>query len=519
MRRCPRGTLVLVSPPADDSTQTFLEISVSNESPPPRLNIRRCSVFWTLKAILGVIIVLPLMVLVLSPVSLVHATAYQPGVSVGQWAEYKPLYSTCSGDPTICASMSGGNALEGLDHGNLQIVLISGTSITLSLISAYTNGTTKSEGILVDVYSGDSNITGGTTPTNYLILAGGLHAGDHVSYPPISPTLNSTEARSVLGSTRTVNFLNYSSTFSYGGSGTTTSAGFAFDQQSGILIEGSFSVSSNSPYGSFDLAVAFGIVDTNIWNSQVSPDFAMSASPASVSVNQGSTGTSIISISRLNAFSSPVQLTVSFPQTGIACSLSSSSLTVGYDSSTLSCNGSAGTYIAIVTGDGGSGTHSVSVTFNVASVTAPSFTISSSGGVNFQTGSSGSSTITLTAQNGFSSTVDLQVIAPSGLTCSLSTTSLPGYGTSTLTCNGQPGSYTVTVKATSGSTTKTTPVQVQVSSLSTVSQPSNDNIMILIYAVVGAAAIVAVLAVYLVVKRRSSLTTPVPTVPNAPSSP
>ena len=142
----------------------------------------------------------------------------------------------------------------------------------------------------------------------------------------------------------------------------------------------------------------------------------------------------------------------------------------------------------------------------------PDFAISSSGGQNFQTGASGTSTITLTAQNGFSSTIILEVIAPSGLQCSLSTSSLPGYGASSLTCKGQPGSYTVTVKATSGSTTKSKDVPVQVNSLSTVSQPSNDNTMLLIYAGIGVAAIVALLATYFVIRRRSSQPTMQPSV-------
>ena len=478
-----------------------------------------------MKAVPGLVFALSLIVLVLSSIGLVHAgTTYLPAVSAGQSADYKPLYNTCTGDPTFCASVSSGDSFTSVDHGTLQVVSVSGTSVTLRLLTAYLNGTTKSMGVAVDVYWGTSNITAlGGTPTDYFVLAGGLQAGDHVSYPSTSPTLNSTDSRMVLGASRMVNFLNYSSFIGYGAYGETTSTGFAFDKQTGVFIEAAFSISASSPppYGSYSFSFALGMVDNNIWVSHGSPDFTIGASPTSVNTDQGSTGTSTISITRMGGLTSTIQLTASPSSSVLTCSLSSTSLPVGDDSSTLSCSGSPGTYTVIVTGDSGSGTHTVSVIFNLATGATPGFTISSSGGVSFQTGSSGSSIITLNAQNGFSSAINLQVIAPSGLTCTLSATSLPGYGTFTLTCNGQPGTYTVTVTGTSGQTSHSTQVPVQVSSLPTSTQTSKTTTtteptilsLAVILAALGIVAVVAVLVAFLLLRRRSYRPAIAPSVP------
>jgi subtilase family serine protease len=96
------------------------------------------------------------------------------------------------------------------------------------------------------------------------------------------------------------------------------------------------------------------------------------------------------------------------------------------------------------------------------------FTISASPtNLNIRTGSSGTSTITIAAVNGFTGTVTLSVSASSGLTATLNPTQVPGgSGTSTLTIRVasyiRSGTYTVTVKGTSGSLSHTVSVAVTV---------------------------------------------------------
>src|SRR6266699_3443139 len=84
---------------------------------------------------------------------------------------------------------------------------------------------------------------------------------------------------------------------------------------------------------------------------------------------------------------------------------------------------------------------------------SPDFSISASSPAPTNAGQSASSTITVTALNGFSGTVSLSDTIPSGLTCgSISPSILVGSGTATVSCSAtNAGNYTLTITATSGS--------------------------------------------------------------------
>jgi subtilase family serine protease len=96
------------------------------------------------------------------------------------------------------------------------------------------------------------------------------------------------------------------------------------------------------------------------------------------------------------------------------------------------------------------------------------FTVSASPtSLSIRTGSSKTSTITIASVNGFTGTVTLLASAPSGLTATFSPTQVSGgSGASTLTIrvasNIRFGTYTVTVKGTSGSLGHTVSVKVTV---------------------------------------------------------
>ena len=93
------------------------------------------------------------------------------------------------------------------------------------------------------------------------------------------------------------------------------------------------------------------------------PNFSITVNPDSVRVADGSTGTSSITISPLNGFSSTV--TLSIQNAGIACTLSTSTITGGTGSSTVSCSGSPGEYTVTVTATSGEISHSVPAYFSV----------------------------------------------------------------------------------------------------------------------------------------------------------
>ncbi|MGC2637195.1 MAG: protease pro-enzyme activation domain-containing protein [Acidobacteriaceae bacterium] len=105
--------------------------------------------------------------------------------------------------------------------------------------------------------------------------------------------------------------------------------------------------------------------------------------------------------------------------------------------------------------------------------TQPGFSLSASpGSVSVVAGNSGNSTITSTVTGGFDSAVTLSASGqPSGVTVSFSPTSITGSGSSTMAMavasTVAAGTYTITVKGTSGTTTESTTVALTVTTAGT----------------------------------------------------
>ena len=237
-------------------------------------------------------------------------------------------------------------------------------------------------------------------------------------------------------------------------------------------------VGSSTPIGTYPITVSGsggGLQSNTTVTLTVTgpPSFALSASPASVSIQQGSHGSSTIISTISNGFSSPVSLsasgapsgtTVSFnPQTLPGPGSGNSTLTITVGSSTA-----AGTYPITVTGTGGGLQENTTVTLTVT--TAPSFSLSASpASLTIQQGNQGSSTITSTITSGFNSPVSLSASgAPSGTTVSFNPQTLPGPGSgnSTLTIavgsSTPAGTYPITVTGTGGVLQENTTVTLTV---------------------------------------------------------
>lgn len=110
------------------------------------------------------------------------------------------------------------------------------------------------------------------------------------------------------------------------------------------------------------------------FNPTSNPDFSISASPSSVSIAQGSLGTSTISTSVVNGFNSAVSLSASGLPTGATASFSPTSIGApGSGSSTMTINVGAstptGTSTITVTGTGGGKTHTTTVGLTVTAST------------------------------------------------------------------------------------------------------------------------------------------------------
>jgi subtilase family serine protease len=205
------------------------------------------------------------------------------------------------------------------------------------------------------------------------------------------------------------------------------------------------------------------------------PNFTISASPTSVSVVQGSNGTSTITTAVSGGFNSAIALSAAGQPTGVGVSFNPTSIAApGSGTSTMTMTVASttatGTYPITVTGTGGGVTHTSTVTLTVTAPANANFTLSASPtSITVVRGNSGKSTITTAVSGGFNSAIALSATGqPSGGTVSFSPASIPapGSGTSTMTVattsRTRTGTYTITVTGKGGGKTNTTKVTLTV---------------------------------------------------------
>jgi subtilase family serine protease len=227
----------------------------------------------------------------------------------------------------------------------------------------------------------------------------------------------------------------------------------------------------------YDLATGWGSPNgaaliNALLGTPVTPGFSLSASPTSVSVAQGSSGTSTITSTVTGGFDSAVSLTATGQPTGVTVGFSPTSIT-GDGTSTLTMTVAsstvAGTYSITVTGTSDGTTETTAVSLKVTGPN-PNFTIRASpSSISVARGSSGTSKITTTISGGFNSAISLSTgLVGGGLTVTFAPSSIgaPGAGTSTVTVKVSSvaalGNHTITVTGKGGGLTHTTTVTVDV---------------------------------------------------------
>ncbi|MBZ5662476.1 MAG: hypothetical protein LAO08_18900 [Acidobacteriia bacterium] len=185
------------------------------------------------------------------------------------------------------------------------------------------------------------------------------------------------------------------------------------------------------------------------------PDFSLSASPSSLTIAQGASGTSTITTTPQNGFAGSVALAVSGLPSGVSASFTGSTLTLSASSSAA-----PGTSTVTITGTSGSLTHTTTVSLTVAAAAAPNFSLSASpSSLTIAQGASGTSAISTTPQNGFAGSVALAASGlPSGVSASFTASTL----TLSASSAAAAGTSTVTITGTSGSLTHTTTVSLTV---------------------------------------------------------
>jgi uncharacterized membrane protein len=220
---------------------------------------------------------------------------------------------------------------------------------------------------------------------------------------------------------------------------------------------GSYSIAVNATSGSV-IHILYLTVNVTPSTIQI-PDFSIFASPSFLTIAQGGSQSSTITLTSVNGFNGTLTLTSNAPS-GISVSLLSQTLTLrsgGTNSTTLNVSVPSttptGFYSVTVTGTNGTISHSVGISVQVV---GPDFSVSAQPTlVTVPQGKSGVSTITLASLAGFAGTVNLSVYGSLAASFSKTSVTLSSGGTasSNLTISGftnYPGYYYLTVTAFSG---------------------------------------------------------------------
>ena len=368
-------------------------------------------------------------------------------------------------NPTLYAIGSAGTNYAADFHD-----ITSGTSGSYSAVTGY------------DLVTGWGSMNGTGLIT---ALAGTANPNFTISASPTTLTVVQGNSGNSTITTAAVNGFSSAITLSYSGAPTGVTVNFATNPiaspGNGTSVA-TFNVASTAATGTSSITITGTDVNTGkIINSTsvsltvTAPNFTISASPNTVSVVQGNTGTSTVTTTAVNGFNSAINLTSSGQPTGVTVTFGTNPIMApGGGSSIVSfivaATAATGTYPITITGTDTTGTiiNSTSVSLTVTAPVTGGFTLSASPtSLTVRRGRSGSTTITSTVTGGFNSAVALSASGlPAHVTATFRPTSITGTGRSTLTfsstSSASDGTSTITITGIGGGLTKTTTVTLTI---------------------------------------------------------
>lgn len=209
-----------------------------------------------------------------------------------------------------------------------------------------------------------------------------------------------------------------------------------------------------------------GIIYGDPAGTPPAPDFSLSCSPASISVNTGSSATCAITLVPTGGFSGTVTYTASGLPSGVTVAFTPGSNGTTIATFTASSTAATGNFNVTITGTSGSISHSITISVTVSKPPVPGFLLSSSpASMSLNQGAAGNTTITVTPQGGFTGSVSLSAAGlPAGVTAAFSPASTASTSTVTLTASSTAtvGSATITINGTSGTLTASTTIALTV---------------------------------------------------------
>jgi hypothetical protein len=330
----------------------------------------------------------------------------------------------------------------------------------------------------------NSSVISGIYPLTITGTSGSLTSSTTISLTVIAPSFSFAASPTSLtvsqgttgSSTLSISGQNsFNGTVSFAVAGLPTGVTAAFSPATATtstVSKVTFAVSSSVVGGTYPLtinATSSALTSTTTMSlTVVVPSFSLAASPTSITVPQGGSGTNTISVSGQNGFSGSVNFTLTGLPTGVSATFTPATATTSTASKvTLNVGATvpAGTYPLTIKGV--SGTLSSTAAIGLA-VVVPSFSLAASPtSITVPQGSSGSNTISVNGQNGFSGSVSFTVAGlPTGVTAAFTpataTTSTASKVTFTVGVSAPAGTYPLTINGTSGTLKSTTPISLTV---------------------------------------------------------
>jgi hypothetical protein len=146
----------------------------------------------------------------------------------------------------------------------------------------------------------------------------------------------------------------------------------------GTIASTQFDIPAGIPAGNYDLyLVANGIASSPVPVSiAAGPDFSLSANPSSLSIAQGSSGTSTITVNPVNGFNGSVTLSASGLPSGVSAQFAPNpTTTTSTMTITVSGNSPQGTSTVTVTGTSGTLTATTTIQLTITASSGPAVTL------------------------------------------------------------------------------------------------------------------------------------------------
>jgi subtilase family serine protease len=240
---------------------------------------------------------------------------------------------------------------------------------------------------------------------------------------------------------------------------------------------------TSSPIGfsagpGYDLVTGWGSIDATALLDALAgtpnPHFVLLPNSRNVSLTPGNSSVVAVSVTPKEGFAGSVALTCtpSASLAGVTCSYDNTNVTTpGSANLTIQASSSQGAQSGTVTLQGANGSNTDSVTINV-SVVVPDFQMSVGNAVEtVNAGATTTDTLTVTPLQGFTGSVNLSCSGTTGLSCSLSPTSVTASTSSavtsslTISASSSASTGSITITGTSGSLSHTFQVPVTVNAV------------------------------------------------------